>query len=240
MISAHPFNVNLTAHDPRTGTEGEGQVIAHNDIYGIFSIPTITGNAANPEVIVKMVDASGIGQNYWVFYAALTDLNYTLAVKESATGRTKSYNDAKVGTTVCGKFDTAGFEFTATPTVTPTGPGATRPTPTPTLTPTPTPTHSGSTVIVNVAQGGAMNFSPSVVAIHVGDTVQWDFRDTRLLPLDDLRNMHSRPLLRGEQLQPAAVRFELGLGREERRGSLLATLRDGRLIPVTTAACTDT
>jgi PKD repeat protein len=173
LITAHPFDITLSAHDPRTGTDGDGQLIAHNDIYGIFSIPAITGNASNPEVIVKMVDASGIGQNYWVFYAALTDLNYTLAVKESATGRTKSYNDAKVGTTVCGKFDTAGFEFTPVPTGTPTPA-----TPTPTQTPTPTPTHSGSTAIVNVGQGGAMNFSPTTAVIHVGDTVQWLFKDT--------------------------------------------------------------
>ncbi len=182
LITAHPFDINLSATDPRTGTEGEGLVIAHNDIYGIFSIPAITGNAENPEVIVKMVDASGIGQNYWVFYAALTDLHYSLAVKESATGRTKTYNDAKVGTTVCGKFDTSGFEFPPIPTATPTGPDATE-TPTPTLTPTPTPTltptptNSGSTVVVNVGQGGAMTFSPSTAVIHVGDTVRWDFKD---------------------------------------------------------------
>ena len=88
---------------------GQGQVVAQNDIYGIFSIPAITGNAGNPEVIVKMVDATGIGQSYWVFYGALTDLNYTLSVKEVGTGMTKTYNDARVGTTVCGKFDTSGF-----------------------------------------------------------------------------------------------------------------------------------
>jgi PKD repeat protein len=168
LIAAHPFDITLSAHDPRTGTEGEGQLIAHNDIYGIFSIPTITGNASNPEVIVKMVDASGIGQNYWVFYAALTDLNYVLAVKETATGRTKSYSDAKVGTTVCGKFDTAGFEFTPIPTGTPAGPGAT---------PTPTPTPGASTVIVNVGQNGSMNFSPSTAVVQVGGTVRWNFLD---------------------------------------------------------------
>ncbi len=178
LISAHPFDISLSAHDPRTGTEGQGQVIAHNDIYGIFSIPAITGNAANPEVIVKMVDASGIGQNYWVFYAALTDLTYSLAVKETASGNTKTYSDAKVGTTVCGKFDTAGFVFTPTPTATSPGPGATA-TPTPTLTPTPTPTNAaGSTVVVNVGQGGSQSFSPNTVVVHAGDTVRWEFKDT--------------------------------------------------------------
>ena len=172
LISAHPFDVTLSAKDPRTGTEGQGQILAQNDIYGIFSIPAITGNAANPEVIVKMVDASGIGQSYWVFYAALTDLNYTLAVKETATGTAKSYSDAKVGTTVCGKFDTSGFQST------PTTPQATA---TPSPAPTPTPTISSSaTRIVNVGQSGTISFRDSVTGdnsttVRVGDTVQWKF-----------------------------------------------------------------
>ena len=74
LMSSHPFDITLSATDPRTGNTGQGQVLAQNDIYGIFSIPAITGNAGNPEVIIKMVDASGIGQSYWVFYGALTDL----------------------------------------------------------------------------------------------------------------------------------------------------------------------
>jgi len=161
LLSAHPFDITLSATDPRTGGTGQGQVIGQNDIYGIFSIPAITSNASNPEVIVKMVDASGIGQNYWVFYAALTDLNYTLAVQEASTGTTKSYNDAKVGTTVCGKFDTSGFAAGSSPT--------------------PTPTPPSSTVrVVNVAQGGTTTFRDSVsgtssTTVRVGDTVQWKF-----------------------------------------------------------------
>ena len=163
LLSAHPFDVTLSASDPRTGKTGRGQVIAQNDIFGIFSLPDITGNADNPEVIVKMVDASGIGQNYWVFYAALTDLNYTLAVKETATGNTKTYSDARVGTTVCGKFDTSGFEVTPTPTVepptsTPTPPASTE-TPTPSATPTPTPTPSAAIVVNLVATDFEWNFN---------------------------------------------------------------------------------
>lgn len=155
LLSAHPFNITLNATDPRTGATAQGQVIIRNDIFGIFSIPGLTGNAENPEVIVKMVDATGIGANYWVFYAALTDLNYTLAIREVATGNTKTFNDAKIGTTVCGKFDTSGFDVTPTPpaptpTATPTPAPATE-TPTPAATPTPTPTSSEPIVVNLVA-----------------------------------------------------------------------------------------
>ncbi|HEY6147798.1 MAG TPA: PKD domain-containing protein, partial [Thermoanaerobaculia bacterium] len=173
LVAAHPFEIKLSATDPRTGRNGQGQLISQTDIYGIFSIPAITGNAANPEVIVKMVDASAIGANYWVFYSALTDLNYTLTVKETSTGRTKTYRDAKVGTTVCGAFDTSGFLQAPLPT--PTAPGGG-----PTPTPTPPPTGA-VTRVVNVAPNGSNVFTDTVsgnttTTIHVGDTVQWVFK----------------------------------------------------------------
>ncbi len=156
LNSAHAFDIILDATDQRTGHSGEGQAIPQNDIFGYFSIPTLTGNAANPEVFVKILDASGIGQGYWVFFGGLTDLDYTLSVRENATGHVKSYH--KAGGSACGGFDTSGFDLIATPT------------------PTPTPS-SGSPVIVNVAQSGAMTFSPSTAVIHAGDTVQWNFKD---------------------------------------------------------------
>jgi hypothetical protein len=177
ILSAHPFEVTVSATNPRTGQTGEGQVLLQTDIYGIFSIPDITGNAGNPEIIVKMVDASGIGQSYWVFYGALTDLSYTLTVREVATGITKTYHDARVGTTACGAFDTSGFDVTPTPTagpptVTPTPPAPTptpTPTPSPQATPTPTPTAPAAIVVNLVAtdfqwsfNGGGSSFTMRV------------------------------------------------------------------------------
>jgi PKD repeat protein len=165
IISSHPFDVTLSATDPRTGKAGQGQVISQNDIYGIFSIPDITGNADNPEIIVKMVDASGIGQSYWVFYGALTDLNYSLSVREVATGNTKTYHNAQVGSTVCGQFDTSGFDVQPTPTAGPPPSTATPPAPTPTptvppaSTPTPTPTAPAKIVVNLVATEFEWNFN---------------------------------------------------------------------------------
>jgi PKD repeat protein len=107
LNAAHSFDLTLTARDPRTGNSGSGKVIGQNDVYGYFSIPTVSGNAGNPEVIVKMVDATGIGSNYWVFYGCMTDLEYTLSVSENATGVVKTYRK-NVGAP-CGQFDTSGF-----------------------------------------------------------------------------------------------------------------------------------
>jgi len=93
LNAAHSFDLTLSARDPRTGTTGSGKVIGQNDVYGYFSIPTVSGNAGNPEVIVKMVDASAIGASYWVFYGCMTDLEYTLTVTDTQTGSVKTYHN---------------------------------------------------------------------------------------------------------------------------------------------------
>ena len=115
LNAAHSFDITLTARDQRTGATGSGIIIGQNDVYGYFSLPTLSGNAGNPELIVKIVDASSIGQNYWVFYGAMTDLQYTLSIKENATGIVKAYSQDPARPS--GQFDTSGF-----PTPTPTPP----------------------------------------------------------------------------------------------------------------------
>jgi len=117
LIAAHPFDLTLSARDPRTGNSGTGVVLGQNDVYGYFALPTLSGNAGNPELIVKMVDASGIGQNYWVFYGTMTDLEFTLSVREASTGIVKTYSKDLSGdpTKESGQFDTGGFVPTATP-----------------------------------------------------------------------------------------------------------------------------
>ncbi len=118
LNAAHSFDLTLSARDQRTGATGAGIVIGQNDVYGYFSLPTLSGNAGNPELIVKMVDASSIGQNYWVFYGSMTDLEFTLAVKENATGIVKTYTQDPAHPS--GQFDTSGFAATPTPTPAPT------------------------------------------------------------------------------------------------------------------------
>jgi PKD repeat protein len=154
LNAAHTFDLTLSARDPRTGNTGSGTVIGQNDVYGYFSIPAVSGNAGNPEVIVKMVDATAIGQNYWVFYGCMTDLEYTLSVKENATGVVKTYSK-DVGKP-CGQFDTSGFVPTATPTA---GPAPS---------PTPTPGSGPVVVTLNSSQfqwsfnGGGATFNAKV------------------------------------------------------------------------------
>lgn len=158
LNAAHTFDLTLSAHDPRTGNTGSGTVIGQNDVYGYFSIPTVSGNAGNPEVIVKMVDASSIGLSYWVFYGCMTDLEYTLTVTENATGIVKTYS--KDLGKPCGQFDTSGFLPTPTPTQTPIA----------TETPLPTATPTGPVIVNLTAQEFEWNFdgNGSMFVAHVG------------------------------------------------------------------------
>ena len=107
LNSAHPFTVTLSATDQRTGRIGAGVATAVNDLWGWFSIPAITGNSSNPEVFVKLLDGTAINGDYWFFYGGLTDLEYTLTVKDSTTGAQKTYT--KPAGSECGGSDTAAF-----------------------------------------------------------------------------------------------------------------------------------
>lgn len=107
LNSSNTFEVTLFARDQRTGNTGGGLAIPQNDLFGYFSIPALTNNAANPEVFVKVIDGRPINGRYWVFYGGLTDLEYTITVRESATGRARSYS--KAAGSACGGFDTDAF-----------------------------------------------------------------------------------------------------------------------------------
>ena len=141
LNAAHSFDVALFARDQRTGNTGEGKAIPQNDIFGYFAIPALTSNPDNPEVFVKVLDGTVINGQFWVFYGGLTDLEYTLTVKENQTGRVKTYQ--KAGGSACGGFDTSGFNVTAPPGATAT------PTP-PAPTPTRTPTSGGSAQTIDI------------------------------------------------------------------------------------------
>lgn len=111
LSAAHPFTITLTARDPRTNNTGTGVAIPENDIFGFFSIPTLTGNASNPEVFIKIIDGRALNNAFWVFYNGLTDLEYTLTVREASTGRVKTYHKS-AGNTECGAQDTSAFPVT--------------------------------------------------------------------------------------------------------------------------------
>ncbi len=169
LNSSHAFLVTLVAtNQHNNNAQGPGQAIPQNDLFGYFSLPTLTGNPDNPEVFVKILDGTTINGQFWVFYGHLTDLIYDITVTEVATGFIKTYH--KDAGNSAGGFDTSGFSATATPTITLTPTITPTPGP-PTATPTPTPT-GGALITVNlVARDFHWDFDNSgqpTKTLHVG------------------------------------------------------------------------
>ncbi len=123
-VNNNRYKVTLSARDQRTGKTGTGKANLQTNVFGYFSIPDLTGDAANPEVFVKVLGP--VGDSPWVFFGGLTDVEYTLTVTDGSTGQVRSYH--KDPGTPKGGYDTGGgqgpagdcplnqiTEFTTTP-----------------------------------------------------------------------------------------------------------------------------
>lgn len=142
LDSAHPFEISIDALDPHDGHTYPSRAVAISDRFGWFSFPEITGDPGNPEVTVKLLEAKLDG-HYWIFWSAMTSLEYTMTVRDTITGQVQVY--AKDSADACGGWDTRSFPFIPTPTPSVPTPGASvTPSPTPTRTNTPPPgtTHT--------------------------------------------------------------------------------------------------
>ncbi|MEA2602012.1 MAG: hypothetical protein QOF89_3004 [Acidobacteriota bacterium] len=62
---------------------------------------------SNVEVIVKVLDARTFNNRFWVFYGALSNLEYTLTVTDTQTGRVKTYHNPDG--TFASQGDTSAF-----------------------------------------------------------------------------------------------------------------------------------
>ncbi|MCM2314127.1 MAG: hypothetical protein NDJ92_03125, partial [Thermoanaerobaculia bacterium] len=91
----------------RTGKTGAGVAIAENDLFGYFSLPELTGLGDSPEAFVKLIDGRPVSGRFWVFYGGMTDLEFTMTVTDTVTGRVKIYS--KAAGSFCGNADTQAF-----------------------------------------------------------------------------------------------------------------------------------
>jgi len=194
LLSAHPFEIAVDAVDPASGDPSPAQAIAISDRFGWFSFPGLTHDPGNPEVTVKVLEAPSFG-HYWIFWSAMTSLEYTMTVRDVATGHVEVYK--KEGPSPCGGWDTQSFEFVPTPT--PPAPGAsptpatptvtnapnatptrtrTR-TPSPTITVTPTSTPSPTITATPTITPTPTPAPPALIHLRARQW-QWDFFSTDL------------------------------------------------------------
>ena len=86
FLSACRFRVSATWRD-FDGNTGSGQAVTLTADTGYFWF----FNAANVELVVKVLDARALNGNFWVFYGALSNVEYEISVTDTATGVVKRY-----------------------------------------------------------------------------------------------------------------------------------------------------
>ena len=74
------FEVRVSFVDPRTGATGQGQAVPLTGDTGTFWF----FDPANLELMVKVLDGRGVNGHFWVFYGALSDVEYTITVTDTA------------------------------------------------------------------------------------------------------------------------------------------------------------
>ena len=75
----------------------------------------------NIELVVKVLDGRTINGNYWVFFGALSDVEYWITVRDAETGERRTYHNPP--REVCGQKDLVAFSDARTATVPASGAG---------------------------------------------------------------------------------------------------------------------
>lgn len=85
------------------GGRGHGQALPLTDDTGTFWF----FSAGNRELIVKALDGTSLNDFYWIFYGALSSVEYVLDVTDTATGETRTYFNPP--RTLASRADTRAF-----------------------------------------------------------------------------------------------------------------------------------
>jgi hypothetical protein len=91
------FRVELAWRDT-ANQRGAGQAVALTSDTGYFYFTS----PANLEVFVKVLDGRPVNGFFWVFYGALSNLEYTVTVTDTATGAVRTYTNPQ------GRFGSRG------------------------------------------------------------------------------------------------------------------------------------
>ncbi len=84
------FSVEITYRTPNVGA-GAGKAVPFSDQTGLFWF----FNAENMELMIKLVDGCSVPglSSYWVFFAATTNVDFTLTVTDTYSGISKQYRN---------------------------------------------------------------------------------------------------------------------------------------------------
>lgn len=98
------FGVTVSWRDQHNGgREGVGTAVPDTHESGFFWF----FQPGNLELVVKILDGRGANQRFWVFYGALSDVEYRVTLKDYETGQEKTWHNPPG--TFCGKADVEAF-----------------------------------------------------------------------------------------------------------------------------------
>jgi hypothetical protein len=88
-LNASRFRVSVAWQVPAQGTSGVGTGTALTSDTGEFWF----FSANNIELVVKVVDGRAFNNHFWVFYGALSNVQYTITVTDTQTNAVKTYTN---------------------------------------------------------------------------------------------------------------------------------------------------
>jgi hypothetical protein len=93
----------------KTGTQGIGTAVPYSggDQSGAFWF----FDPANIELLVKVLDGTSSNGNFWVFYGALSDVQYWITVEDTLLGHSATYHNPQGS--ICGGADTHALPASA-------------------------------------------------------------------------------------------------------------------------------
>src|SRR5204862_158534 len=97
------FRAEVVWRIPSQGAAGVGTAVPLTGDTGYFWF--FTPN--NLELVVKAVDGRAVNGYYWVFYGALSDVDYTITVTDTSTGQVRTY--ANPAGSLASLADTSAF-----------------------------------------------------------------------------------------------------------------------------------
>jgi hypothetical protein len=86
-LNATRFRVQVIWRAPTQGTSGVGQAVPMTSDTGYFWF----FSSNNVELVVKVVDGRAFNNKFWVFYGALSNVEYTITVTDMQTGVVRTY-----------------------------------------------------------------------------------------------------------------------------------------------------
>jgi hypothetical protein len=103
------FEVRVEWRSGHQGTNGVGHAVAMTGDTGYFWFFEPT----NVELVVKVLDARGVNGKFWVFYGALSNVEYTITVTDMETQQVRTYDNPQ--DTMASFADTEAFPIAAAP-----------------------------------------------------------------------------------------------------------------------------